>query len=135
MWETCQTGMAIHIMYRWPEAMFNPQHLFEGHVCLTGATNVNPNSAKAAALNGTKEKINRSDKDTVITRLVINSGKQVVHNFISLQGEVVKSPSFYMIECDSSNVKQSCIPSPHVIRCMVQHTTEGYQERCRTMSS
>ena len=49
-----ETGMVIHIMYKLTEAMFDLQHLFEGHVGPTGARNVNPNSAKAAALNNTK---------------------------------------------------------------------------------
>ena len=42
-----EAGMAIHIMYKWPEAMFDPQHVFEGCVGPTGARNVNLPSGKS----------------------------------------------------------------------------------------
>ena len=120
-----ETGMAIHLMCKWPEAMFDTRHLFEGHVGLTGARNVNPNSAKAAALNDTKEKIKRSDKDPATMKLVINLEKQVEHNFINLWGEAAKSPSFYKIDGDSSD--GPAFPTLVIVtRCMVKCATEGY---------
>ena len=66
------TGMAICILYKWPEAMFDPQHLFEGHVDWTGSAMVNPNSSKAAVFNDMKEKTKRSDKELATTERVIN---------------------------------------------------------------
>ena len=70
-----ETGMAICILYKWPEAMFDPQHLFGGHVDQTGSTIVNPSSAKAAVFNDMKEKTKRSDKEPATTKLVINLKK------------------------------------------------------------
>ena len=67
-----EAGMAIRILYKWPEAMFGPQHLFEGHVDWTGSTMVNLNSAKAAAFNDMEEKTKRSNKEPATTKLVIN---------------------------------------------------------------
>ena len=120
-----ETDMAIHIMYKWPEPVFDLQHLFQGHIGLTGTRNANPNSAKAAALNETKEKIKRSDKDPVTTQLEINLEKQVEHNFIIIWGEVVKSSSFYTIDSDSSD--GPAFPTlMMVIGCMVKCTAEGY---------
>ena len=52
--EVTSPGQAIHIIYKWPEAMFDLAYLFQSQVDSTGTAIENTTSAKAAGLNETK---------------------------------------------------------------------------------
>ena len=110
------SAMVIPITYKWPEFMFQPEHLCEGQVDMQGAITANASSAKAVGLQETKE---TKSPHTYHHEPCHQFGEKVEPNLINLTGKVAKKQRLY------KQLGNATFPAlVMAIGCMVKHADD-----------